>query len=542
MKKYIYITLLCIMAFFVNNEVLLPDIMEARNIVTAREMVSDDSWLVPTMNGELRLEKPPLPTWVAGAIEAVFPDNLGAQRAAAGVMGIIWVVFFYLMAWQITRRNDYAGIATIVFLTCYQVVLMGRTATWDIYCHALMMGAIYFLWRGMYDKSSGGNTHKWKWFPLAGLMMGLSFLSKGPVSFYALLLPFLIAAIIYKRPSMNGKWDAVVVMFLICLLIGSWWYLYLLITHPEAVKAVIDKETGSWVNRNVRPWWYYWRFFTEMGVWTLLMLSALFVPYWKKHLAMKREYLFTIIWVLTSLVLLSLMPEKKMRYLLPMMVPCALSVAFLIQHLCEAKDKAGRILFYVNGGIISLIVIALPVVLYASGYRHGVLSSSQTLFAAILLLCIGMWLTYSTLKFHVVHFLYGMIAIFAVAECFLIGAIGNVLGNTESRSIAETRNRKELADISFYHSKDEELRIELVYAAHRKILPLELKDTSAVMKALPCAVVTRHFIQDELPASVFQKIDTLDIGIYDDNRHPKTDRHYSLLFLNHLTLLKPKKK
>lgn len=96
MKKYIYITLLCIMAFFVNNEVLLPDIMEARNIVTAREMVSDDSWLVPTMNGELRLEKPPLPTWVAGAIEAVFPDNLGAQRAAAGVMGIIWVVFFIL--------------------------------------------------------------------------------------------------------------------------------------------------------------------------------------------------------------------------------------------------------------------------------------------------------------------------------------------------------------------------------------------------------------------------------------------------------------
>lgn len=62
---------------------LPTDIMESRNIITAREMVSDGNWLVPTMNGELRLEKPPLPTWVAGGIEKVFPDSLSAQRAAA---------------------------------------------------------------------------------------------------------------------------------------------------------------------------------------------------------------------------------------------------------------------------------------------------------------------------------------------------------------------------------------------------------------------------------------------------------------------------
>lgn len=540
MKKYIYMALLCFMAFFVNNKALLPDIMESRNIVTAREMVSEGNWLVPTMNGELRLEKPPLPTWVAGAIESIFPDNLGAQRAAAGVMGIIWVVFFYLTAWQITRRKDYAGIATIVFLTSYQVVLMGRTATWDIYCHALMMGAIYFLWRGMYSDSSGKKMHIWRWFSLAGVLMGLSFLSKGPVSFYALLLPFLVAAVIYKRPSMRGKWGAVGVMLLICLLIGSWWYIYLLIAHPEAVRTVISKETGSWVNHSVRPWWYYWRFFTETGVWTLLMLSALFIPYWKKHLAMKREYLLTIAWVLVALVLLSFMPEKKMRYLLPMMVPCSLSVAFLIQHFLVARDKISRILFYINGFLLSFIVILSPVAVYA-GYCHGTLSFVQMIFSNVLLLFIGMWLAHSTLKFHILSSLYSITAIFVVAEAFLIGGIGSALGNTESCSIAETRNKKELTDIPFYHSANEELRIELVYAAHRKILPLELKDVSAVMKALPCVVVTRHSINEELPASLFEKIDTFNIGIYDDNRHPKADSHYNLLLLNHLTLLKPKR-
>ena len=52
-------------SFFINNGAIFADIMESRNIITAREMVYDHNWLVPTMNGELRLEKPPLPTWIA---------------------------------------------------------------------------------------------------------------------------------------------------------------------------------------------------------------------------------------------------------------------------------------------------------------------------------------------------------------------------------------------------------------------------------------------------------------------------------------------
>lgn len=43
-------------------------------------MANDGHWMVPTMNGELRLEKPPLPTWVAGIVECFVPDNIAAQR------------------------------------------------------------------------------------------------------------------------------------------------------------------------------------------------------------------------------------------------------------------------------------------------------------------------------------------------------------------------------------------------------------------------------------------------------------------------------
>ena len=106
MNRYMWIITLCIAAFFVNNGALQTDIMESRNIVTAREMVSDGNWLVPTMNGELRLEKPPLPTWVAAVVETVVPDNLKAQRAAAGMMGVVWTLFFYLTALEISKKKE----------------------------------------------------------------------------------------------------------------------------------------------------------------------------------------------------------------------------------------------------------------------------------------------------------------------------------------------------------------------------------------------------------------------------------------------------
>lgn len=87
-KEYrcsVALLLLVITSFFVNLGALPSDIMEECNLVTAREMADDGHWLVPTMNGELRLDKPPLPTWVAGVVEIVAPGHIAVQRAMAGV-------------------------------------------------------------------------------------------------------------------------------------------------------------------------------------------------------------------------------------------------------------------------------------------------------------------------------------------------------------------------------------------------------------------------------------------------------------------------
>lgn len=537
LREAFLLVVFCMITFFANRAALPTDIMESRNIITAREMVSDGNWLVPTMNGELRLEKPPLPTWVAGGIEKFFPDSLPAQRTAAGAMACLWVMYLFLLVRHVSRRNDLAVATVVVFATCYNMILMGRSATWDIYCHAFMMGAIYHLNLGLYEE-----RHYWRNFLLSGLFMGLSFLSKGPVSFYTLLLPYLITLTLLPRPSMKGKWCALAMMIAFMLVVGSWWYVYLLTAHTAEVERVIHNESGNWSNHNVRPWWYYWRFFLEMGVWALLMLAALALPYWKRHIELKREYLLSITWALASLILLSLMPEKKTRYLLPLLAPCSIAVACLIVHFKQGKamDRFSRWFYTVNGFLIALIVLTLPVILYFFGVKKGSISMTAEVATSVFMIAVAIWLLLTTLKLQPMKFISGVAALFVFAELFLLGPIGKAFGNPSGHSISEVRTIPQFVGVPFFHSQDEPLRIELVYEAHRKILPLNTKDPRAVKAALPFALVSQQWASKELPQSVLNEVDTVAIGTYDDNKHPKTDRHYTSLFVNHVTLLKAK--
>ena len=82
------------MIFFTNLTVDEPDIMESRNFITAREMLADGNWLIPTMNGELRLEKPPLPTWITAAISSLFKtNNLFVLRTPAAFISTAMTFF-----------------------------------------------------------------------------------------------------------------------------------------------------------------------------------------------------------------------------------------------------------------------------------------------------------------------------------------------------------------------------------------------------------------------------------------------------------------
>ena len=529
-KKYkgtLLAIVICFIAFFVNNDVIEPDIMESRNIVTAREMVYDGHWIVPTMNGELRLEKPPLPTWLTAVAEMISPDNVALQRGMAGLAALLLCFYF----WRFARRvlGVEPMVPLLLLCTCYSVVLMGRTASWDIYCHAFMMGCIYHLARGLLAEGSS-----WRQLTVAGVYAGLSIMSKGPVSLYALLLPFVISFVAYRRPSVRAKGGALTVMVVTALVIGAWWYIYIRIGEAEALAYVVRKESGAWFGHNVRPWWYYWKFFLEAGVWSLLLLTAMFQPLFAGKHHRSGQWTFSLSWMLCSLLLLSLLPEKKSRYLLPILIPaCYVMGLVVLRWIDDVRSGAGmpqadKWAFRINAGVIALAVAVLPVAgwyfLVVPGYMSIVALLLLTLFAVLLLL----FLVRACVQLRPMDIVVGVTVLFAVSECAVLPSLKSVINNPEMRSIAVTRTMPELRDVPFCHVDTVPLRIEMVYAAHRNIKPVAL-DTRA--KATPCVLLTHERLEDILPDSCLRGLTATEIGLFDDNRWPRTSKRYSREFI-----------
>ena len=87
-NNHILLLVLCCFAiFFVNLDALYVNIMEARNFTTAREMLNDGNWLLTTLNGEARYQKPPLPTWLTAFSGAIFGlKSVAAMRLPAAIL------------------------------------------------------------------------------------------------------------------------------------------------------------------------------------------------------------------------------------------------------------------------------------------------------------------------------------------------------------------------------------------------------------------------------------------------------------------------
>src|SRR5688572_3845418 len=178
-KRHPVISICLFTAFMLlpNLKVLDVSIMEARNFITAREMVQDGNWLLTTFNGEPRYEKPPLPTWITAISGVIFGlENVAALRLPAVIMAFALAYFTYLLGLKISHAPRYSIHSVLILVTSFYILWAGRNGQWDIFTHGFMMIAIYHFYRLFTE-----DQKTWQHAILTGIFLGFSFMSKGPV-------------------------------------------------------------------------------------------------------------------------------------------------------------------------------------------------------------------------------------------------------------------------------------------------------------------------------------------------------------------------
>jgi len=447
----IFLFVLTIITFFVHLGAFEPGLMEARNFVTAREMLENQQWLLPTMNGLPRLEKPPFPTWFSAFTMSLFGESHFWLRLPAALMGCLMVYYTYRFALLLFGNKQEAVISVVALVTIPMVIQMGRTGSWDIFCQAITLAAIYHLFRFLMDEN-----RPFLQILLAALYTGFSAMSKGPVGIYAMLLPFLIAYFItFGFHRLKGEWSWVAGYTLVSLAIASWWYLYAKATAPEMSDAVAEKEINAWVNRHTQPFYFYFPFPFFTGIWAIIIISSFFVKHYKKRLKKGRHFLFLFLWVVSGVALLSLIPEKKERYLLPVYPPIALLVGQVLAYLSRTpiteRSKTERITATLFHLFLILILFSLPLIVYFVALKPGFISG----FIWVLYLAILSFLVIQAYKNYKGNHLMRQVSVigvtFALSILFLYPALPKIYyDNPGFKDIGEIRSENWYDEYDFY--------------------------------------------------------------------------------------------
>jgi len=518
------ICLLIAIVLLPNLETIQVTIMEARNFITAREMIQDNHWLLTTMNGEARYEKPPLPTWLTAISALLFGvKSVFGMRLPAIIMIMVLACYSYKLSKTILKSSAHSIINTLVLITSFYVIGITIEAPWDIFTHGFMMVAIYHLFTFLNSE----HTH-WKPAVFTAFFIGCSILSKGPVSFYALLLPFLLAyGFSFKYKKIKPKVLPILTILVLAIAIGGWWYFYVRLEDPETFAAITSKETGNWTSYNVRPFYYYWSFFTQSGLWTIPAFISLLYPYLKTRVINLQAYKFTLLWTIFAVVLLSLIPEKKSRYLMPVLIPLALNIGFYIEYLIRTfktlTDKRETIPVYFNFGLIALIGIIAPFALFFQFKTQLSTNLFPFLLFALVVFVLGLAILWQLLKKEMTKVFLLTTTFFGAI--FLFGLpLAKTFTSTNFKPISELLDENTKSNIKLYNINH--ISPEAIWQYGEKIPRITKKDNVFGFPTDSEFVVLANDISQKDQDNISKTYVIEQLGTYDLNESEPNSKQY----------------
>ena len=336
-RSHPLITLILIGGFVsfvgISNELWTPD--EPRDAAIGRAMWESFDWIIPRLNGEPFLEKPPLYWWVQSSVFALFgratPTLARLPSALFGFMSL-------LLTYALGRRFFSAKTCLVGCLILLSTALFSLTTHWIVVDNALLF-AVTGAWALFaHAETRDGATRQ---FVLLGMyvFLAIAFLTKGVVGLGIPALGMGVYLLWSQRLGRFCGWHMVVGGAFIAGAAALWlWLLWreggrgsldTFLVYNQLGRFFPDAETYQ--GGHVRPIWYY--FLTtpaDLLPWTPFVLLAGLSAWrnWRRLPELQREGVrLCIAGTLPVLLALSLAGTKRGMYLLPVFPLIALFVA-----------------------------------------------------------------------------------------------------------------------------------------------------------------------------------------------------------------------
>jgi len=330
---------------------------EARYALKARTMLETGDWLLPRVDGEVQMQKSPLFMWVIAVLSlpgrkvteltATLPSALSAI-AGIGVTLLLGRRMFGARA---------GLLAAFSLATMFGYYWHARLILADMLMTFFTVAAAAAFWMSIGEGASRRGPLIVFW-----ACLGLAVSAKGPAGLL-LLLPcgvFLIADRGWRRGLMDLKpLMGAAVVLLVC---APWALAFALQREQSYVQNVL---VGDYLGPRRAGWSRRSEVFFTIGPivlgalpWTIFIPAAVRSGWWRGESDVARKFRFLVFWALAYVIVITLMPQKRDRYLLPLFPALALMVGWLWDRWAvEGPSRALRL----HGWIWAALALGLAV-------------------------------------------------------------------------------------------------------------------------------------------------------------------------------------
>jgi len=347
---------------------------EGRRAAVIATMQASGDWLLPHLNGEVYIDKPPLHYWLGTAVAALRGQaDEWAVRLPSVLAGLALLAGLHAALRRQTTTPGAAAFAVLALLANVSFSMFARRSEIDLLFAALAGGA----WLAASHFLLADPRRRW--LDLAYTLLGLALLTKGPVAllfFPAPLLGYVAIARDRRALAVLGHWRG----WLLALALALPWYgavtarLGWQVWAPVAATDLAGKAVGTAFD----PVYDYALWL--LGDFAPLSLLLLATPRaslraWRGTPA-GRLHLHGVLW---PLLVLSLLANKHAKYLLPAYPAFAALLGLRLADFARVSTRRWQALTV--GG---LLLVAGWVAYYAFGearlyrYRYAGLGDLAT--------------------------------------------------------------------------------------------------------------------------------------------------------------------
>jgi 4-amino-4-deoxy-L-arabinose transferase-like glycosyltransferase len=342
--------------------------MENLNVATALEIRREHRWMLPTLETEARVAKPPLAAWVAaGSVRASTLARLDevrpGPRAAAYrrlALEVRWTALLcsclmLLAVFDLGRTIGGTPVGLTAMIVCgssLYLLRFGRQATTDVQLALWVSVANAAIARLLLRGPSWGAA------AVAGIALGLALMSKGPVALLQTIVPACVFTSLF-RPVRISVAQVALVMILM-MLVGGSWYAYVFARVPgvwerwriELTRAGPGEKSGNPLS--------YLSLLAYMLPWTAVLIDGIVRTGVETARRKFDGMTLALLMLLVPIVAMSFFPDRKERYLLPLSGPASVLAARGIAAMLDRSERR-KVPPWVQWAIVGVIAVGLPV-------------------------------------------------------------------------------------------------------------------------------------------------------------------------------------